>query len=99
MVRSGSPWRYLPNDFARFEWTDSCAQRTGYNGHKKIKGSKVHVAKVPIAVDILGHLLALKVSPTNEDDRTQVEALCKGASRGPSAEGAWPKTMKGYLKR
>ena len=28
-----------------------------------------------MAVDTLGHLLALKVTPANEDDRTQVEAL------------------------
>ncbi len=28
-----------------------------------------------VAVDTLGHLLALKVTPANEDDRTAVEAL------------------------
>ena len=28
-----------------------------------------------VAVDTLGHLLALTVTPANEDDRTQVEAL------------------------
>jgi transposase len=117
MVRSGSPWRYLPHDFPRWEavyqqtqrWlkagcfeamvhdlrlalrvlqerepapraaiydsrvlssTPESGQRAGYNGHKKRKGSKVH-----IAVDTLGHLLALKVTPANEDDRSQVEAL------------------------
>ena len=90
MVRSGSPWRYLPNDFPRWEvvyqptqrwlkagcleamvhdlrlalrvlherkptstaaiyasrtlsWTPESGQRAGYNGHKKRKGSKVHV--------------------------------------------------------
>ena len=50
--------------------TPESGERAGYNGHKKRKGSKVH-----IAVDTLGHLLALKVTPANEDDRTQVEAL------------------------
>jgi len=45
-------------------------ERAGYNGYKKRRGSKVH-----IAVDTLGHLLALKVTPANQDDRTQVEAL------------------------
>ena len=29
------------------------------------------------AVDTLGHLLALCVSPANEDDREQVEELCE----------------------
>ena len=41
-------------------------------GHKGKKGSKVHAA-----VDTLGHLLALRVSPANEDDREQVEELCE----------------------
>jgi hypothetical protein len=45
-------------------------ERAGYHGHKKTKGSKVHAA-----VDTLGHLLALKVTPASLDDRTQVEAL------------------------
>lgn len=52
--------------------TPESGERAGYNGHKKRNGSKVHVA-----VDMLGHLLALKVTPANEDDRTQVEALCE----------------------
>lgn len=50
--------------------TPESGHRAGYNGHKKRQGSKVHVA-----VDTLGHLLALKVTPANEDDRTQVAAL------------------------
>lgn len=46
------------------------AGRAGYDGHKRRKGSKVHAA-----VDTLGHLLALHVTPANEQDRAQVEAL------------------------
>ena len=46
--------------------------RAGFDGAKKRKGSKVHMA-----VDTLGHLLALKVTPANEQDRAQVEALAK----------------------
>src|SRR4029077_16422022 len=42
----------------------------GYDGHKKKKGSKVH-----IAVDTLGNLLALKVTPANEQERAQVADL------------------------
>jgi transposase len=44
--------------------------RAGYDGHKRKKGSKVHVA-----VDTLGHLLALKVTAANEQDRAQVAEL------------------------
>jgi len=46
--------------------------RGGYDGAKKRKGSKTH-----IAVDTLGHLLALKVAPANEQDRAQVGALTR----------------------
>ena len=41
--------------------------RAGYDGAKRRKGSKVHVA-----VDTLGHLLALHVTPANEQERAQV---------------------------
>lgn len=44
--------------------------RAGYDGHKKRKGSKVH-----LAVDVLGHLLALHVTPANEQERAQVGEL------------------------
>ena len=44
--------------------------RAGYDGHKKTKGSKVH-----LAVDTLGHLLAALVTPANQQDRDQVAAL------------------------
>ena len=44
--------------------------RAGYDGHKKRRGSKVH-----LAVDTLGHLLALRVTPANEQERAQVAAL------------------------
>ena len=44
--------------------------RAGYDGHKRKNGSKVH-----LAVDTLGHLLALIITPANAGDRAQVEAL------------------------
>jgi len=47
-------------------------QRAGYDGHKRRKGSKVH-----LAVDTLGQLLALLVTPANEQDRAQVAALAE----------------------
>jgi transposase len=42
----------------------------GYDGAQRKKGSKVH-----IAVDTLGHLLALHVTPATEQDRAQVATL------------------------
>lgn len=45
--------------------------RAGYDGAKKKSGSKIH-----IAVDTLGHLLALTVTGADVGDRTQVESLC-----------------------
>lgn len=119
LVRSGAPWRYLPNDFPRWEavyqqtqrWinagsfeaivhdlrallrlaqgrnpepsaaifdarmmqsTPESGARAGYDGHKRKKGSKVHAA-----VDTLGHLLALHVTPANEQERAQVGELAQ----------------------
>ena len=46
--------------------------RAGYDGHKKRNGAKLHMA-----VDTLGQLLALLVTPANEQDRTQVAALAE----------------------
>lgn len=117
VVRTGSPWRYIPHDLPPWEavyqqtqrWikagvfeemihdlrvllriskdraseptaaildsrtlrsTPESGSRGGYDGHKQKNGSKVHAA-----VDTLGHLLALRVSPANEDDRKEVEKL------------------------
>jgi transposase len=46
--------------------------RAGYDGHKRKKGSKVH-----LAVDTLGQLLGLYVTPANEQDRAQVTKLAE----------------------
>ena len=119
IVRTGAPWRYLPNDFPRWEavyqqtqrWlkagsfeaivhdlrallrvtqgrnaqpsavildartlqsTPESGSRAGYDGHKRKKGSKTHMA-----VDTLGHLLALVVTPANEQERAQVAELAE----------------------
>ena len=50
--------------------TPESGHRAGYNGHKRKKGSKLH-----LAVDTLGHLLALRVTPANVDERQEVAAL------------------------
>ena len=44
--------------------------RAGWDGHKRRRGSKVH-----LAVDTLGHLLALHVTPADAQERAQVGAL------------------------
>lgn len=119
VVRTGSPWRYMPHDLPPWEavyqqtrrWieagvfkdmihdlrellrisegrdsdpsaaildartlrsTPESGPRAGCDGHKNKNGSKVHAA-----VDTLGHLLALRVSPANEDERGEVEALSR----------------------
>lgn len=50
--------------------TPESGGRAGYDGYKKKNGSKVHVA-----VDTLGNLLALKVTPASEQERAQVAEL------------------------
>ena len=66
--------------------TSESGARAGYSGHKRRKGSKTHAA-----VDTLGLLLALVVTPANEDERTQVETLAQEvqAVTGEHVELAW----------
>jgi transposase len=52
--------------------TPESGGRAGYDGAKKRKGSKVHVA-----VDTLGNLLARKVTAANEQGRAQVAELAR----------------------
>ena len=48
-------------DARTLQSTPESGARAGYDGHKRKKGSKTH-----IAVDTLGHLLAMVVTPANE---------------------------------
>lgn len=133
VVRTGSPWRYIPHDLppwsAVYQQTQrwiaagvfeamvhdlrmilrldakrepdptavvldsrtlrssvESGARAGYDGHKRKKGSKIHMA-----VDTLGHLLALHVTPANEQDRAQVAALAEAVQKatGESVELAY----------
>lgn len=59
-------------DSRTLQSTPESGGRAGFDGHKKRKGSKVHAA-----VDTLGHLLALRVTPANEQDRAQVAQLAR----------------------
>ena len=57
-------------DGTTLQSTPESGHRAGFDGHKKKKGSKLH-----IAVDTLGLLLATRVTPANEQERAQVGAL------------------------
>jgi transposase len=57
-------------DSRTLQSTPESGARAGYDGAKRRKGSKVHAA-----VDTLGHLLALHVTPADEQDRAQVGEL------------------------
>ena len=57
-------------DSATRQSTPESGHRAGYDGHKRRKGSKIH-----LAVDTLGHLLAVRVTPANAQEREQVAAL------------------------
>jgi transposase len=123
IVRSGAPWRMIPNDLPPWaavyqqvqRWikagvfedmvndlrevlrvcagreeqptavvidsrtlqnTPESGHRAGYDGAKRRKGSKIH-----IAVDTLGHLLALHVTPADKQERTQVRRTAKAVQR------------------
>ena len=67
--REGTPSAVIL-DSRTVQSTPESGGRAGFDGHKKRKGSKLHAA-----VDTLGHLLALKVTPANEQDREQVAEL------------------------
>ena len=60
-----------------------CGPRAGYDGHKRKKGSKVHRA-----VDTLGYLLAVHLTPANQQQRAQVQVL------EPAVQQATAQTVK-----
>ena len=133
IVKTGAPWRWMPNDLPPWaavyqqtqRWlaagcfealiddlravlrlaagrraepsaaiidsrtlrsTPESGERAGYDGAKRKKGSKLH-----IAVDTLGHLLALHVTPANAEDRGEVEQRARTIQTvtGDSVELAW----------
>lgn len=66
--------------------TPESGSRASYDGAKRKKGSKIH-----IAVDTLGHLLAAHVTTAGEQDRAQVGLLAEAVqdATGQSVEFAW----------
>ena len=73
-------------DSRTLQSTPESGARAGYDGAKRRKGSKVH-----IAVDTLGHLMALTVTAASEGDRSQVAALAREVQQvtGNSVELAY----------
>lgn len=63
-------------DSRTLQSTPESGHRAGYDGAKRKKGSKVH-----ISVDTLGHLLTLRVTRADQQDRAQVRALARDVRR------------------
>ncbi len=138
IVRTGSQWRYMPNDLPPWNvvyqqtqrWirarcfeilvedlrmllrefagrkgqptamildsrtlqsTPESGARGGYDGAKRRKGSKVHAA-----VDTLGHLLALHVTPADKQDRAQVGELARQVQQITGEQVEWAYVDQGY---
>jgi transposase len=71
--------------------TPESGARAGYDGHKRRQGSKVHAA-----VDTLGQLLALHVTPANEQDRAQVARLAAAVQEATGAHVELAYVDQGY---
>jgi transposase len=67
--RTGQPSAAIL-DSRTLQSSPESGHRAGYDGAKRKRGSKVH-----IAVDTLGQLLTLRVTAATEQDRAQVKAL------------------------
>ncbi len=83
------------SDSRTLQSTPESGERAGYDGAKRQRrrGSKMHMA-----VDTLGHLLALHVTPANEQDRAQVGQLAEQVQdvTGQSVEVAFVDVDQGY---
>lgn len=73
-------------DSRTIQSTPESGGRAGYDGYKRKNGSKVHMA-----VDTLGHLLTLHVSPANEQDRAHAGQLAESVQEvtGQNVQLAW----------
>jgi transposase len=71
--------------------TPESGARAGYDGYKRRKGSKVHAA-----VDTLGHLLALHVTPADEQERDQVGVLAAAVQEATGTSVTLAYVDQGY---
>ena len=90
VVRSGCPWRLMPHDLPPWFAVYQQAQRWLAAGCFEQLAEDLR-AVLRMAVDTLGHLLALHVTPADADDRAQVGRLAKAvqAATGESVEVAF----------
>jgi transposase len=71
--------------------TPESGARAGYDGYKRKKGSKIH-----IAVDTLGLLLAAHVTPANEQERAQVQELAEAVQEATQSSVEIAYVDQGY---
>ena len=74
--------------------TPESGSRAGYDGAKRKRGSKLH-----LAVDTLGHLLALHVTPANVDDRAEVGRLADAIQEATGESVTLAYVDQGYTGR
>jgi transposase len=76
LVRAAAGRRPQPSvgivDSRTLRSTEESGARAGVDGHKRVRGSKVHAV-----VDSMGTLLTLAVTPANEAERQQIGALAQ----------------------
>jgi transposase len=78
-------------DSRTLQSTPESGTRGGYDGAKRKKGSKVHAA-----VDALGHLLALHVTPANEQERARVGELAEAVQKATGESVGLAYVDQGY---
>lgn len=78
-------------DSRTLQSTPESGDRAGWDGAKRRKGTKVH-----LAVDTLGLLLALHVTPANAQDRAQIDALAKAVQEATGERVALAHVDQGY---
>jgi transposase len=78
-------------DSRTLQSTPESGGRAGYDGHKRRRGTKAH-----LAVDTLGHLLALHVTPASAQDRAQVELLAAAVQEATGRSVAVAYVDQGY---
>ncbi len=78
-------------DSRTLQSTVESGHRAGYDGAKRKRGSKVH-----LAVDTLGHLLALRVTAASEQDRVQVGALAEAVQEATGERVTLAYVDQGY---
>jgi transposase len=71
--------------------TPESGHRASYDGHKRKKGSKLHMV-----VDTLGHLLTLTVTPAGEQERAQVGELAMAVQAVTGGEVELAYVDQGY---